>query len=462
MGFASLRDVRAALLPTPKMWRPRSLWLTSLAVCFAAYLLTAHYTLRVNDTDATNWPAWWFVRHGTFFLDGFHSNNPWFVHAGVHIVSNRMGGVILFGLPMQAVFMGMYVSANAVGALTAALTTSIAMANMAVVFRRLEATVGLALGATACLALGTGMWTVSSTELWTHTANVFWLSCALLALTYNRTLVAGILVAPVIPTRPHLVVVIAILGLWLALHRRSWRVLLHFAVPALVSLAGLLAWNTYMYGTSTIGGGYAGHENALTGSTGTLWPFIRDIAGTVGSPLRGIILYTPLIVIAALCIPAGWRRAPDWAKATFVGGFVYQVVQLRLNRYSGGTAFYSNRLVLEMFLLATPLVVLGYKDWRERSPHRATVTRALTAASIGIHALGAFLPRTYFFPHEQHWTTWGPVAAVRYETGPAIAIIVATVIAGTVVTVWPLLRRRTALAAEPAPAFAAAGAVTPG
>jgi hypothetical protein len=90
-----------------------------------------------------------------------------------------------------------------------------------------------------------------------------------------------------------------------------------------------------------------------------------------------------------------------------------------------------------------------------------TVTRALVVLSVGIHALGAFLPDAYFH-HAQYWTTWGPVAAVRYETGPAIAIIVATVIAGTVVTVWPLLRRRTALAAEPAPAFAAAGAATPG
>jgi hypothetical protein len=174
-----------------------------------------------------------------------------------------------------------------------------------------------------------------------------------------------------------------------------------------------------------------------------------------------VLLYSPILILAVLCIPAGWRRAPDWARAALIGGALYEVIQLRLNRYSGGTLFYSNRLVLELFLLAAPLVVLGYQEWRERGPHRATVARALAATSIGIHALGAFLPNAYFL-HPQYWTTWGPVAAVRYETGPAIAIIVATVIAGTVVTVWPLLRRRTALAAEPAPAFAAAGAATPG
>ena len=192
-----------------------------------------------------------------------------------------------------------------------------------------------------------------------------------------------------------------------------------------------------MYGAWTIGGGYTGSADALTSSHAAAWTYVRDVAGTLGSPLRGVLLYTPAIVVALLCIPAGWRRAPDWARAALVGGVVYELVQLRINRYGGGTSFYSNRLVLELFLLAAPLVVLGYQEWRERGPHRATVARALATASIGIHALGAFLPNAYFL-HPQYWSTWGPVAAVRYETGPAVAIIVVAVAAGVIVTLWPL------------------------
>ena len=432
-----------------------ALWLAVFATTAVIYLVTCHRGPVVSiDTAAANAPSWWFVHHGTFFLDGYHTKNPWFFDAGGHLVSNRMGGAILFGLPLQALFAGVHASANAVGALTAALASAAAIANLSLVFRRLGASLGLALAASACLALGTGMWTVSSAELWTHTANCFWLSCALLALTRNRTLLAGLLIAPVIPTRPHLVVVIAVIGLWLAIKRRSWVTLTNFAVPAFVSLVALLAWNDHIYGTVTIGGGYAGREDALTGSDGAVWTFVRDVAGTLGSPLRGVLLYSPIIIVAVLCIPAGWRRAPDWARAALVGGVLYEVIQLRLNRFSGGTLFYSNRLVLELFLLASPIVVCGYQEWRARGSHRAAIAQALTAISVSIHALGAFLPNAYLW-HPQHWTTWGPIAAVRYEPGRAVGLLVLLAAIGVIATLWPLRRPAPAgeSAAQPEPAL---------
>jgi hypothetical protein len=336
---------------------------------------------------------------------------------------------------------------------------------MVLSFRRLTGDFPLAIAAAICLGLGTAFWTVAGAELWTHTANLFWLSGAMLALTRSRTLLAGILIAPVVPTRPHLVVVIAIVGLWLALQRHSWRVLLHFAMPAIIALGGLLVWNDYIYGSVSIGGGYAGHAASLTsGNPSAAWRYIIDVAGTLGSPMRGVLLYTPLTVVAVLCIPAGWRRAPDWARAAFVGGLVYEAIQLRINRYGGGTGFYSNRLVLELFLLATPLIVLGYQTWRDHGPHRAAIVRGLAVMSVGIHALGAFLPAAYFHHRQLHWTTWGPIAAVHYETGPAVAIIVVAVTAGMLVTLWPLhqrtrtwpLRRRAPAgeaAAQPKPAL---------
>ena len=416
----------------------RVVWLSVFLVVLPLYALGAHWgEQRMNDTDAANWPAWWLVHHGTFFLDGFKSGNPWFVHAGGHLVSNRMGGVILFGVPLQAAFGGLDLWPNAIGALTAVLATSLSTANMAVVFKRLGAPSQLAFTSAMCLAFGTAVWTVSSAELWPHTADLFWISLAFLALTRDRTLVAGLLLAPLILTRAHLAVVIAVIGIWLAWRRRSVRVLLHFAAPALLAVLALVAWNDFMYGTPSLVGGYAGKVEALPGHGDVLLRYLLNLAGAVGSPLRGVLLYTPLVVVAILCIPVGWRRSPDWARAALVGGALYEGVQHGLNRYSGGTSFYSNRLVLELLLLASPLVVLGYQEWRERGPHRATITRALAMTSIGIHALGAFLPDTYFL-HPQHWTTWGPVAALHYETGPAVAIIVVAVAAGVIVTLWPL------------------------
>jgi hypothetical protein len=438
----------------------RSQW---LVVSFSAFILlamTAHWgPVRMNDADAANWPSWWFVRHGTFFLDGFHSNNPWFIHANGHFVSNRTPGVILFGLPLQALFLRAYISANVVGSLTATLATAGALANVSVALRKL---VGqrLALSATACLGFGTATWTVAGAELWPHTADLFWLSLAMLALTEQRVLLGGLAMSPLILTRPHLAFAIGVVGLWMGISQRSVRVLLCFAVPASVSVGLLVAWNALTFGSPSLWGGYAGHVDVLPGQGNVVWRYIVNIAGAVASPQRGLLLYTPLALFCVIWIAAGWRRAPVWLRAFLIGGLAYDAVQLRLNRYSGGYGFYSNRLLLESILMGAPLLVIGYQSWAENKPQRAVLARGLAALSIAIHSLGAFLPGAYYL-HGQPWNTWGPVAAVRYETGAAIAIIVIAVIAGAVITVWPL-RRGTAAATDPVHPPAAASAATPG
>lgn len=440
----------------------RATWLTVFVALLYLYLVTGHWTaVHVNDAIAANWPAWTFVHHGTFFLDHIKHlpRELWFVHSGGHLVSNRMAGVIFIGVPAQAVFALFAHSPNVAGGVTAAVVTAAAVATLAVVLRRV-CNSELALAAALCVGAGTAFWTAASSELWTHGPDALWLSLSLLALTRDRYLLCGLALVPALMTRPHLAVVAATLGLLLSWRKRAVRPAIAIGVPSITAMALLVAWNTYYYGSPSIGGGYAGREDALTGQGAGNWAFVRDIAGTMGSPLRGLLLYTPVAVVGCLCLVLGWRRAPDWARAALLGGVLYEAVQLRLNRYSGGTGFYSNRLIVELLLLAAPLVVLGYQEWRNGGRHRVTLTRALVMASVGIHAVGALFPNSYLL-HPQYWTTWGPVAAVRYETGPAIAIIVATVIVGAIVTVWPL-RRRTSSTTEPAPALAAAGAATPG
>jgi hypothetical protein len=421
--------------------------LLAFVITFLAFAACAHLGPGVNnDTAAANLPAWWFVRHGSFFLDHVPAlpHSMWFIHAGAHIVSNRTPGIVLFGVPVQGALAFTKLSPDQIGALTAALATAAASANTILLLRRLGS-VRLAVGCGVPLIFGTAIWTVAGTELWPHTADVFWISLALLSLTKNRTLLAGILLSPLVLIRPHLSVAIAIIGIWLGVNRRSGRVVAHFAVPAVISSLLLVLWNHYLYGQASIAGGYSGHVDTLPGHMWMPLRYIANIAAAAGSPLRGVFLYTPVAVLALLCIPSGWRRSPDWAKASFVGGLAYEAVQLRLNRYSGGTGFYSNRLVIELLLFAAPLVFLGYQDWRARGATRVRLARALAISSVGIHSLGAVLPGAYLL-HQQHWTSWGPIAAVKYEPTVAVSIICLTLILAVALLLAPIqmidLRKR--------------------
>src|SRR5947209_9145498 len=84
----------------------RNTFLAILVLVAYVFSLTAHWTRHpINDAEAAYGPAWWFVHQGTFFLDRAPHlpKIAWFVHTHGHVVSNRTAGVILVGVPFQAV-----------------------------------------------------------------------------------------------------------------------------------------------------------------------------------------------------------------------------------------------------------------------------------------------------------------------------------------------------------------------
>lgn len=54
------------------------------------------------------------------------------------------------------------------------------------------------------------------------------------------------------------------------------------------------------------------------------------------------------------------------------------LVQLRVNYFTGGDAFFSYRLPLEMLTMAAPLLVLSYREWIAHDRGR----RVLFAAAV--------------------------------------------------------------------------------
>jgi len=71
-----------------------------------------------------------------------------------------------------------------------------------------------------------------------------------------------------------------------------------------------------------------------------------------------------------------------------LGGMAYTLVQLKINSYVGGAAFYGYRLATELVVCALPLTVFAYKEWAVRRPWRVVTTKTLAVAAIVVQAVG--------------------------------------------------------------------------
>ena len=387
----------------------RRAWWSTLGTCAVVFLLTARWYGLVNtDTSAADWPAWQFVRTGSFHLDGLHlPDNPWFFDVHGHVISNRVPGVVLLGLPAQLLLRPFGLSPYAGGAVTAALTCAAAMANTHVLLRRLGGPAATAAGCTAALAFGTGIWPIASAELWTHGPDLLWLSAAALCAQRQRWWLVGVAFAPAVLTRPHLALVAAAVGLTAAVFRRRPLIAVQVGLPCAAALGLLVLWNDLLFGSPSLQGGYPYVFQRATSlhDSGTQAGFGESLVGAFVSPLRGLFLYSPIALVGLVCLGRGWRRAPDWARALLVGGLGYQLAQFKINDFTGGYGFYGNRLVLELLLLAAPVAYLGYLEVVAPHPGRVRVARVLTALSVSIQGLGALL--SFSWPiHENHAPAW--------------------------------------------------------
>jgi hypothetical protein len=416
----------------------RGTWLFVFLITVAVFLPTSHWwTSQVSDAVGASWPAWQLAHHGTLNLAGQPSppNAPWLHVPGGMVVTQRTMGVILIAAPVNLVLAWTHWGPEQTGAVTASLTSAVAMANVAVVFRAFTNPRRAVMGAVV-LAFGTGMWTLASAELWTHGPTTMWLSLGLLFLTRDRLLLAGCALSPALLTRPHLAVVSAIVGIWIGLARRSPRATLVIGAPSLLALGLLLRWNDWYFGQTSVGGPYHGAISAaVRPPTDAAMTFLTNIAGTVVSGWCGIVWYTPLVLVLAAAVPVGWRHAPDWARASLVAGLVYLAIQLRVDTFTGGGTLYGNRLVLELFVLATPVVMIGYERWAAERPWRVAAVTVGATLSIGIHAVGALLPAYRRGGDFSDWTVWYPTVVVR-----AAGLVGALVVVGVALCVAVSIR----------------------
>lgn len=378
------------------------------------YLLTASWTLPLSIDTATNvFTAWELASDGDVHLDDhevladadYYGTIAWIVPAGDSVAAQYPPGAPALAAPLYAIWPEDARTITAINegagvapieilmpplgpaAITAALVAAATVGLLALAFARIADPRTAVFGAYV-VGLGTGVWSVAADALWQHGPTMLWIVAGTL-LSANRKLWSGFAFGAAILTRPHTAVVAAGNGLYQSWRDRSVKAAIQIGIGAIVGLAGLIAFNAAVFGSPSISGGYS-DSFASSATSLDLLGFARNIVLALVHPVRGLLVYSPFLVVLIPGIPAAWRRAPGWVRGSAIGGVLYLLLQLKANRYSGGDTFWGYRYPLEMLAASAPLLLLSYTEWvRVRS---ATVRRVFlytVVVSVLLTAAGA-------------------------------------------------------------------------
>jgi hypothetical protein len=186
--------------------------------------------------------------------------------------------------------------------------------------------------------------------------------------------------------------VVAVVAIWLGVSRQHRPALLRFCLGALP--VGLLLM---LYGFCTFGNPLAvgqvlvGSEVALTktGDAG-LWqtPFHVGAAGLLFSPARGLLVYSPIAVVALWGMGRAWRDRHwmDLRPVSLAAVALFLPATMRFDWWGGWC--YGYRPIMEsvtlLAFLAIPMVA-----WVRAQPWRLAVVGVLAVWSLGAQAVGA-------------------------------------------------------------------------
>lgn len=419
--------------------RPNA-WVVFVAAA-VVYIATGTYGgVQSNDTQTAALAAWALGAHHSLNLAHVaavvntpkNTAAPLWIFYGAHgwLVSNRFPGAIVMAAPLYAISgSGLsWVPAT----IAAALAAAGACALLYKVLRRLHGS-QLALAGAGAFAFATSNWTVSGRELWEHPGAELMIAAGMLAFLSRRWAWSGLAFGATILFRPHLGFGVAVMCLGILWIERRWRPTIIFAVSAIPGLAGFLAWEWLLFGRITT----TGYSDITPGGKGPL-DFLDNIAGTLVSPQRGLLICSPIILIAVLGVRQAWRESPRSVRVFTLAGLAYLASQLWLIRYSGGSGFLGYRTDLETLLWCAPLLVsAGAIGTRKLG---GNVTWILAAISVAFFAGGAFV-KGETLGDVNAWTTYGLVPfAQQYGTGKVLlGVAIGT---GAVFAAWGVTRPR--------------------
>jgi hypothetical protein len=311
---------------------------------------------------------------------------------------------------------------------------AVVVALAGVVLHRLLLALGVgraAVPAVLAACLGSDLWTVGSQAPWQHGPAALSLITAIALLHPQpvgrlRLILAGAFTGLLVACRLMDVVFAAAIVTWLAW--TDWRGLRWFLpAPILVGVA-LFTYNIWFF--DTILGGQAKLEQLHTklhGVSGT-WSgnLVDGLLGTLISPNRGLLVFSPWIAVAlaTLVVPAVRRRlsAHSLICVLVVSLIPYLIILSKYSVWWGGHCF-GPRYWTDVIPLFAILFAFGL-DWMLTRSRVLVVISAMTVIfSIAVQIIGAFCspsswslqPRNVDLHHERLWD-WRDTELLRSLT----------------------------------------------
>lgn len=268
-------------------------------------------------------------------------------------------------------------------------------------------------------AFGSNLWMIGGQTLWQHGPAALALVCAMLLLSAPQRsvwqlLLAGIATSAAVWCRPTLVIFAVTILLWVV--KGEGRRVAWFFAPCLGLGGLLLAYNLTLFGTPL--GGAAMLEAApihqqehAVESAWTAAP-VEGLLGTLLSPSRGLLVFTPWVAVAVALLPVTRDRLPRGSLVRWL--FWALVPLLILNScyavWWGGHCFGPRYWTEAMPLFAVMLAMALAWAWPRGLGWRLLIGLA-TAGAIAVQAIGALCypsgweasPRDIDQAHERLW-----------------------------------------------------------
>jgi alpha-1,2-mannosyltransferase len=293
----------------------------------------------------------------------------------------------------------------------------------------------------AALAAGvfgfaTPVWSVAANQMWPHTITLLGIAGMAWASSTKRWWWAGVFGGLMLWGRLHAALIVAVLGLGVGWRRRDRGIVIRIAIASGAFLIGYCAWVRWIYGTWNPSGAYGSTTTGIVNGGEQYWFDVPNQLGMWVAPDRGILVWTPVILLLLPALVRSWRTLPDWARSLAYGGLVYTVLECALNTFTGGSAFYGYRYGLEMLACATPALAMS-------APAMGRSARRLVGPLLGVQFLAIALGSVTDGVGLPEWFSWKKNAFIwqidRLGT-PGWALVAASALLGW--TLGLLVERR--------------------
>lgn len=378
---------------------PASAALVGLALLAA--LVSNGRPIGAGDTRPTERAAASLVAEGDLDLDEFPEVEEPFARAvGAHRVSIYPVASAVMAAPVFLVARSMFAMDETGTALAgkwaASLFTAIAAAVLFVIVGRSHPHVEAAWTA-ALFALGTSMWSTSQ-ALWQHPAAVLALCVALLFFSLagqdpawaGR---AGLPLAVAAAARHADVALVAVLVVAIAIRwpRQVPRVIAWGAPVALAVVA-----YQWLYFGSPLAHGFSGSGARFSA------PWGEGHLGLLASPAKGLLVFTPVVGVAAVGLVSAFRKGDRWWALTMASAtLAHWALVGRWSEWHGGESW-GPRMMTDVL----PLLFVFVPDGFDILPR---ATAVLGIVSVAVQALGAF---AYDYRWERLYWRGRPEAAL--------------------------------------------------